>query len=131
VADPERLLTAARSLSDRTTVVHVNVPNALSFHRLLALEMGLISEVSQASERDRAFGHRTCFERGQLIELLEGAGFRVAESGTYLIKPFAHRQMEAMLGTGAFPSSLIEGLDRMIRYMPDNGCELFANARKA
>ena len=35
--------------------------------------------------------------------------------------------MDAILGTGALPPSLIQGLDRMIRYMPETGCELYAN----
>ena len=129
VREPLRLLEAVRSLCAPTTVVHVNVPNMLSFHRLLALEMGLITDVFATSEMDRAFGHHGRFDHARLIELLAGAGFRVAESGTYFVKPFTHAQMDAILRTGAFPPSLIDGLDRMTKYMPDHGCELYANAR--
>ena len=131
VPDPKGLLDAVRSLCNNGTVVHFNVPNALSFHRLLAVEIGLIDDVSEASEMDRAFGHHTRFERTHFITFLERAGFRVTDSGTYFVKPFSNSQMDAILGTGAFPSSLIEGLDRMTRHMPELGCELFANARKA
>ena len=102
----------------------------LSFHRLLAAEMGMIADVSATSEMDRAFGHHGRFDHVSLVKLLEDSGFIVVNSGTYFVKPFTHEQMDALLGTGAFPPSLIEGLDRMTKYLPDHGCELYANVRK-
>ncbi len=131
VRDPLRLLEAVRSLCGDTTIVHVNVPNMLSFHRLLAVEMGLIADVFETSEMDRAFGHHGRFDHERFIELLATANFQITESGTYFIKPFTHEQMDTILRTGAFPPSLIDGLDRMIKYMPDHGCELYANVRPA
>lgn len=130
VPKPARLLDTVRSLCGERTIAHFNVPNMLSFHRLLALEMGLIHDVFEPSDMDRAYGH-THFDRRGFVELLERSGLRVAESGTYFVKPFAHHQMDAILRTGAFPPSLVDGLDRMTRYMPEHGCELYANARKA
>lgn len=129
--DPGRLLDAVHLLCGQSTIAHFSVPNVLSFHRLLALEMGLIGDVFEPSEMDRAYGHHTRFDRHRFVDMLEVAGFRVVESGTYFVKPFTHDQMDAILGTGAFPPSLIEGLDRMTRYMPEHGCELYANVRKA
>jgi SAM-dependent methyltransferase len=131
VDDPAPLLAAVRSLCAEATVAHFNVPNALSFHRLLAMEMGLIEDVFAPSAMDVAFERPRRFDRDRLIGLLEGADFTALESGTYFVKPFTHDQMDAMLRTGAFPDSVIEGLDRMIKYMPEHGCELYANARKA
>jgi SAM-dependent methyltransferase len=131
VGVPLRLLEAVHSLCEDTTIVHVNVPNMLSFHRLLALEMGLIADVFETSEMDRAFGHHGRFDHERLIELLTRANFRIAESGTYFVKPFTHDQMDTILRTGVFPPPLLDGLDRMIKYMPDHGCELYANVRKA
>lgn len=131
VPEPSRILQAVRSLCTGTTIVHLNVPNMQSFHRLLAVEMGLIDNVSEPSERDHRFGHRAQFDREQFDELLASAGFRVVESGTYFVKPFTHAQMDALLQTDAFPQSLIDGLDRMTKYMPAHGAELYSNARKS
>jgi SAM-dependent methyltransferase len=131
IDDPARLLAAVRSLCAETTVAHFNVPNMLSFHRLLALEMGLIDDVSAPSAMDTEFGRPRRFDLGRLVGLLEEAGFMVLESGTYFVKPFTHEQMDAIRRTGAFPDTLIEGLDRMTKYMPEHGCELYANARRA
>jgi hypothetical protein len=131
VPDPRRVLDAVHSVCNERTTVHFNVPNASSFHRLLAVEMGLIGDVSEPSEMDRRFGHRVRFDCAHFTELVEGAGFSIVESGTYFVKPFTHEQMDAIIRTGAFPPSLLDGLDRMVKYMPEHGCELYANVRKA
>ena len=130
VSEPRALLDAVRSLCMNATIVHVTVPNMLSFHRLLALEMGLIADVFETSEMDRTFGHHGRFDQERLTELLRAAGFSITESGTYFVKPFTHTQMDAILRTGAFPPSLIAGLEQMTKYMPAHGCELYANVRK-
>jgi SAM-dependent methyltransferase len=130
LAEPTQLLDALRSLCAQETLAHFNVPNALSFHRLLAVEMGVIPDVFEPSKRDQAFGHRTCFDGEKLAHLLQDAGFRVVDSGSYFVKPFSHDQMDAVLATGVFPPSLIDGLDRITRHMPQHGCELYANVRK-
>ena len=44
VRDPERLVGVVRTLCAPETVVHVNVPNALSLHNRLAVKMGLIPD---------------------------------------------------------------------------------------
>ncbi len=131
VPEPGTLLDAVRVLCSDRTIAHFSVPNVLSFHRLLALEMGLIADVNEPSEMDQAYGHHRRFDRREFVQMLEAAGFRVIESGTYFVKPFTHAQMDVILKTEVFPPSLIEGLDRMTRYMPEHGCELYANARNA
>jgi SAM-dependent methyltransferase len=131
VSRPADLLDAVRSLCSDTTVVHSNVPNMSSFHRLLALEMGLIEDVFEPSGMDRAFERHGRFDSQQFSELLTGAGFRIIESGSYFVKPFTNEQMDAVLRTGVFSARLLDGLDGMVKYMPDHGCELYANARRA
>lgn len=131
VDNPAGLLEAVRSVCSETTIVHCNVPNMSSFHRLLALEMGLIEDVFEPSEMDRAFGRCGRFDSQRFGELLTRAGFRILDAGTYFVKPFSNDQMDVMLRSGAFHPSLIDGLDRITKYMPDHGCELYANARKA
>jgi SAM-dependent methyltransferase len=131
VADPSQLLEAVRSVCAQKTIVHFNVPNMSSLHRLLALEMGLIEDVFEPSELDRAFERHGRFDSQRLGELLIRSGFRIVDSGTYFVKPFSNDQMDVVLRSGAFPPSLIDGLDRVTKYMPDHGCELYANARKA
>ncbi len=129
VPDPERLLAAVRALCGSETMVHINVPNVRSFHRLLALEMGLIADLFEPSETERRFHRQTRFDLPRLQIMLDAAGFEVLESGTYFVKPFTHAQMEALLASGVVDRRVIEGLNRMTRYLPEMGAEMFAHAR--
>lgn len=131
VQDPDALLAAVRALCGPETVVHLNVPNVYSFHRLLALEMGLITDLFEQSATEARFQRHTRFDRARLLEMLANAGFRVRESGTYFIKPFTHDQMQAMLDAGVVDQRVIDGLDRMVRHLPDMGCEVFADMVRA
>lgn len=131
VPEPERLLAAVRSLCGPHTFVHFNVPNVRSFHRLLALEMGLIADLFEESEMETRFHRHTRYDRETFEAALRGGGFIVVEFGTYFVKPFTHRQMDALLASKAFDRRIIEGLARMTKYLPEMGCEMFANVRRA
>jgi 2-polyprenyl-3-methyl-5-hydroxy-6-metoxy-1,4-benzoquinol methylase len=128
VPDPVAFLSAVRSVCNAGTVCHFSVPNAMSFHRLLAVEMGLIERMDDLSERDHRFGHGGVFQRDSLRALLHDCGFRVVRDGTFFIKPFTHEQMHRLLTERILPQVAVDGLYRLSRYFPDHGCELFAEA---
>jgi hypothetical protein len=124
------LLRAVHGMCDQHTVVHVNVPNVRSFHRLLAVEAGLIGDVFEPSELERRFGRHDRFDAAALQALVASEGFSELEAGTYFVKPFTHAQMDAVLASPEFDrTSLLRGLEGMIRHMPDLGCELYADLR--
>lgn len=126
VSDPVRLLTSLRQHCDADSVLHFNVPNVRSFHRLLALEAGLIEDLFEQSNTEKRFQRHTRFDKGTLFQLLEEHGFRIVGSGTYFIKPFTHSQMESVLKHGIVDMRIIDALDRMTTHLPDLGCEIFA-----
>lgn len=131
VPDPRALLRAVRSVSGPSTVTHLNVPNVRSFHRLLALEMGLIESVSEPSEMEVRFQRHTRYDLDALTALVTAEGFRVLRSGDYFIKPFTHAQMHAMLSAGIIDVRVLEGLDRMTRHLPGLGSEIFVDVAVA
>jgi Methyltransferase domain len=128
VSEPRVLLQAIRTICTPETVVHVNVPNVMSFHRLLAVKMGLIADPFQQSEMERRFGRHERFDLAALLALARDMSFEVIESGSYFVKPFTNYQMDLLLDT-VDRESLLDGLDRMIEYMPDLGSELYADIR--
>jgi SAM-dependent methyltransferase len=130
VPDPDRLLRSIRALSGPDTVVHVNVPNVRSFHRLLAVEMGLIDSVFTQSETEARFGRHTRFDLPSLVSVFEADGFAVVDSGTYFIKPFTHEQIEAAVDRGAIDREVVRGLERMGKYLPEMGAEMYVEARR-
>jgi SAM-dependent methyltransferase len=130
VPDPERLLRTLHRLAGPATVLHFNVPNVYSFHRLLALEMGLITDLFEQSETEKRFQRTTRFDRAKLEGLLAGAGFELLRFGTYFIKPFAHAQMERLIDDKILPPEALVGLERMATHLPDMGAEMFAEVRR-
>lgn len=131
VPDPDTLAAAIRRVCERHTVVHFNVPNMRSFHRLLAVEMGVIPSVFEKSGMEQRFGRHAQFDAERLGALVRRHGFRELEAGTYFLKPFTHRQMDCLLASGEFDPAVLDGLSRMVKHLPALGCELYVDATPA
>lgn len=127
---PESMLRAIHSLCGEATIVHVNVPNALSFHRLLAVEMGVTDSPYGISDTQKKFQQHQTFDMAQLRSLVEQEGFNVLDAGAYFVKPFTHTQMQKGLDQGLFTRQMLDGMYRLIRYMPDHGAEIYLNLVK-
>jgi SAM-dependent methyltransferase len=129
VHDPEKLLTSIKDLCNPNTIVHINVPNVYSFHRLLAKEMGIIKDTFDISDTERKFQRSTRFDKKIFLDCIESSGFSILSFGTYFIKPFNNSQMEYLLTSEVADLKIIEGLNRMTKYLPEMGCEMFAEIR--
>jgi len=129
VSNPNDFLCVLHNLCGLDTVVHINVPNAHSFHRLLAFEMGYIKEIFERSETNLRLQVKWVFDKDSLYQLVQESGYEVINFGTYMIKPFTNEQMEKMIGSGILNEDIIQGLEGMVKYMPDLGSEMFVNLR--
>lgn len=130
VPDPAALLASARALCAKNTTLHIYLPNANSFHRLLAREMGLIKDIHELSATQSQMQQSATYDSETLGALLKGAGLDVLETGSFFIKPFTHAQMAALREQGLLTDAMLEGLYAMGRHLPDIGSELYAIARK-
>lgn len=129
VNDQTVLLNQIKKLCNEKTVVHINVPNARSFHRLLAKEMHLIEDVHEFSNRDNMRQHTKVFDQLQLEELLNNHGFEKIESGSFFVKPFTHDQMMSCVNANIITEEMLEGLNAMTKYMPEYGAEIYCNVK--
>lgn len=129
VEEPKKLLHAIKDVCTENTVVHINVPNAFSLHRILAYEMGIIEDVHQMSDENKVFQQHSVFDMKMLCELMENCGFQIVEKGTYFCKPFTHGQMQQMCDVGIMDEKMLEGFDRLVKYMPEYGSEIFVNVK--
>lgn len=127
IADPAPLLDAAAALCEPDTIVHVNVPNAYSFHRRLAVAMGLIGDVHERSPVQVQMQQSHTFDLAGLRALVQSRGFRVVEEGTFFVKPFTHAQMAALQRSGFLTEPMLEGLYRLSAQFPEHGSEIFMN----
>lgn len=122
-------LESIRKVCHSDTIVHFNVPNAKSFHRLLAKEMGIIKEVYEPSQRNILYQQNRVFDLETLLNLLQEYHFSCIESGSYFVKPFTHDQMFQMLENGCIDKTVLDGLWKMTEYMPELGSEIYANCK--
>jgi SAM-dependent methyltransferase len=129
VREPAPLLAAVAAVCTPHTQVHVNVPNARSLHRLLALEMGLIGELHAISDQQRSLQQHSTFDIDSLGAVCEAAGFEVFERGSYFVKPFTHRQMAQLQADGMLDERMLDGLYGLEKHMPGLGSEIFVHLR--
>lgn len=127
VENPEELLHAIASICKKDTIVHIDVPNANSMHRILGKEVGIISDVHDKSESNIVLQQNSVLDMQMLKSIVEKNFFRVVESGSYFIKPFTHAQMFEMLQAEIINEAVIEGLYRIGDYFPEFGSEIYVN----
>ena len=129
VGDADRLMRAARRLARPGTALHVNVPNALSLHRLLGVEMGLLHSPFETSELGARLQRKREFDLPSLISLLRMHGYEPFETGSYFVKPFTHAQMEQLMSLGVLDERVLDALYSVTRFLPHLGAEIFVNSR--
>lgn len=127
IINPDEVMQTVKRVCNKNTIIHSFVPNANSFHRLLAFEMGLIKDVYQKSAHDELFQRVAVYNMDSFKELFIKNDFSVAGSGTYFIKPFTNCQMHAMVTGNIISKAVLVGLYAMIKYLPDYGAEMFIN----
>ncbi len=109
----------------------MNVPNAFSLHRLLAVEMGLIEDPFTPSDLARTFQRNSNFDLSSLKELVHSCQFTVLSDGSYFLKPFSNRQMLQLVDHEIVPETFLDALYTVVENrLPDLGAEIFVNVKK-
>jgi SAM-dependent methyltransferase len=126
--EPERLLEATVDAMRSGGQILVNVPNAFSFHRLLAVKMGLISAPDALTERNRRLGQPIVYGPQSLRALVHGAGLVELRLEGYLFKPFTNEQMARIASSAG--EALIAGLEELGRDFPEHAAEICITATK-
>ena len=129
IEDVSTFLKGLHNICSKNTIVHIVVPNAKSFHRLLAFEMGIIDSVYQLSDRNILLQQATVFDLETLSEVIKKIGFDIIKAGSSFIKPFTHQQMHDLLKHNIINETTLEGLYKMEQYMPELGAEIFVNCK--
>jgi trans-aconitate methyltransferase len=126
VPSAELFLAAVRATMGGNSILHVNVPNAHSFHRQLAVAMDLIPSVHTMSARNKLMQQHRIYDLDSLVDDLGRAGLAVQARGGYFVKPFSHAQMES-IGT-SLGTQVLDGLFELGRREPRLACEIFVHA---
>lgn len=130
VNNATNLLQTIYTVAACNTIIHINVPNANSMHRLIAKEMGIIDNIYSKSETQCKLQQREVYDLEKLKKELVENEFQIIDEGSYFIKPFTHTQMDLMLKQGIIDKNVLLGLQGIIKYFPENGSEIYVNVRR-
>jgi trans-aconitate methyltransferase len=123
--DPVQLLRRTRDWLEPGGRVHAVVPNGLSLHRLVGVEMGLLRDPLELTDGDRAQGHVRNYTIESLRDDLAAGGFEVAHSQGIFLKLVPNREM---LG---WDWDLIQAIDRVGRQFPEHSAELYVVGQRS
>ncbi len=128
--DSLKMLVTVKNLCGEKTIVHINVPNERSLHRILAYESGIIQGLDNKSERNVQLQQNCIYNLNTLEQLVRrSGGVTIMDKGSYFVKPFSHEQMEKCLNYEIFDERVLEGFDNLIKYIPELGSEIYINYR--
>lgn len=119
VGDPVQLLERARGWLEPGGRIHAVVPNGMSLHRLVGVEMAMLQHPLDLTDGDRAQGHVRNYTIDSLRDDIEAGGFEVAHWQGIFLKVVPNRQM---LG---WDWDLIEAIDRVAHRVPEHSAELY------
>jgi 2-polyprenyl-3-methyl-5-hydroxy-6-metoxy-1,4-benzoquinol methylase len=86
VDNPVEILSRIKDWLNPGGKIFCAVPNAISLHRLMAVEMGLIESVFSMSEKDVHHGHQRHYTAERLRIDFEASGCEIIDSGGYWAK---------------------------------------------
>lgn len=125
--EPEKFLCQINEICSPATMVHINVPNANSVHRMLAMHMGIIKSLQNRSERNMIYQQSMVYDLQTLEGLVEKCGFKILEKGSFFIKPFTHEQMYRMMEEQIIDERVLDGLYALEADFKGFGSEIYVN----
>lgn len=125
IYDPQVVLKRILGWLKDDGVFVVSVPNAKSLHRLVAVEMGLLTSEYQLNQRDLDLGHYRVYDLDSLRKDVSDAGFSIRHSGGYFLKPLSNGQIEQN-----WNQQMIDGFYKVGAHFQQNCAEIFAVCSK-
>lgn len=121
VDDPVALLKLAKGWLTPGGVMLMGVPNALSFHRLAAVKMGLLETPYQLNERDRQVGHQRVYDMETFKKDILAAELNIKHTGGVFLKPLSNKQIE-----DNWTDEMIVGFYELGKDFPEHAAEIYA-----
>ncbi len=129
VEDPSLFLKSLSNILAPGGSLYVDVPNARSLHRFVAVETGYLENIySKSSTQIKMQQSGIVFDKQKLTEILEDNGFLIVECGGYFVKPFHHEKMQALLDNGIFTEADLLSFYKLGTILNDFESEIFCFA---
>lgn len=130
VLDPEQMLQDCKSVLSENGKLVLNVPNAYSLHRILAVEKGILRDVFQLSETQISMQQNNPpFSVENLCKRVEIAGFEIEIVKTRIPKFLSHGQLNKSMLNGIIDIEFLDSLNRLGEILEPFGSEIFLVAK--
>jgi trans-aconitate methyltransferase len=120
VADPVGLLGRIRPWLNPEGRVHVVVPNGLSLHRLVGVEMGMQPDPLHVTDGDTAQGHLRNYTVDSLAADLHAGGLTITHTQPIFLKVLPNAKMLD------WEWPLVEAMHRVAQRFPEHGAEIYS-----
>jgi 2-polyprenyl-3-methyl-5-hydroxy-6-metoxy-1,4-benzoquinol methylase len=120
---PQEVLSAARRLLAPRGVVIIDVPNAMSLHRQIGVELGLLGQVTDLNEGDLSIGHQRVYTPEAFQKEIVDAGFVIRHFGGVFLKILSNAQSEK-----TFDPDQLAALITVGQRYPEIAAEIYAIA---
>lgn len=125
VNDPVKILKRASLWLKDNGIIIVGVPNAKSFHRLVAVKIGFLKSIYQLNERDKKQGHQRIYD-ADLIEVdIKAANLKIVKKDGIFFKPLTQWQINE-----TWDDKMIEGFYQLGFDFPNNAADIIFICKK-
>lgn len=120
VDHPATILAAAKRFVKPKGVIIIDVPNALSLHRQIGVEMGLLKHVTDLNDADRSIGHQRVYTPAAFKAEIATAGLKIQHFGGVFMKLLSNAQTEALFSPDQLQAFLEVG-----KHYPEIASEMY------
>jgi len=123
VDDPIKLLKHLKKFLRPTGNLHITVPNAMSIHRILGKEMGMLEHEDSLNSDDIEVGHQRVYTIQLLKKHISVAGLKIVDHDGVILKPLSDTQMNVLINS--YGAEFAEGLFAVGRRLPELAAEIY------
>ena len=118
---PVSLLNRVKDWLSPKGKILIGVPNANSFHRLVACKMGMLKNPYDLNERDLAQGHRRVYTAQTFKDDLDAANLNINYIGGCFFKPLSNSQIQSN-----WSEDMINGFFELGKDFQYNAADIYA-----
>lgn len=119
VEEPIEILKLAKCWLRDGGKIHIVVPNALSLHRLVGVEMGLLETPYSFNKNDIRSGHKRVYDFVSLKKDIESSKLEIIKMEGVQLKPLSDGQLST------FSDSFKDALDRLSYISQEHCAEIY------
>jgi SAM-dependent methyltransferase len=120
VDDPVKVLAHMKKFLKPNGKIHITVPNAMSIHRILGKEMGMLEHEWSLNEHDIKVGHQRVYTFNLLEKHVAASGLKVVAQDGIILKPLSNVQINELMS-----DKVIEGFFKVGRRLPELAAEIY------